>query len=92
MNAKYVAFWSKVYKKSNEKTEKRRLKTYFKKRVKYAMREGKTFVRIFIEKGDSYWKYVPEAANWLIKKGFKCSFEINERLDYDYDVTIEWEN
>lgn len=92
MNAKYIAFWSKVYRKSNEKTEKRRLKTYFKQRIKYAMREGKTFVRFFIEKGDPYWEYVPEAANQLIKKGFKCSFEINEHLDYDYVVTIEWEN
>ena len=56
------------------------------------MREGKTFVRLFIEKNESYWKYVPEAAEWLIKKGFKCSFEINERLNNDYDVIIEWEN
>jgi hypothetical protein len=92
MNAKRIAFWSKVYRKSNEKTEKRRLKTYFKKRVKYAMREGKTFVRFFIEQNESYWKYVPEVAELLIKKGFKCSFEINERLDNDYDVTINWEN
>ncbi len=92
MNAKYISFWSKVYKKSNEKTAKRRLKTYFKERVKSAMREGKTFVRFFIEKSDPHWKYVPETAEWLIKKGFKCFFEINERLDNDYDVTIKWEN
>ena len=91
MTAKHALFWSKIYERKSERALKRRIRTKFKRKIKeYIKHDGSTKMTIFVLKGDHFWPLVPYVAEWLEKKGYKCSYEIEEYLDKDYRITVSW--
>lgn len=90
MNAKRAVYQSKINKKILEKRSKRKLIKDLNARIKYATKEGETFVRAFIERWDPRWKHSPYVAKYFEAKGYYYSCEILELLDYDYSITISW--
>lgn len=90
MNAKRAAYQSELYKKILEKRSKKKLIKYLNIRIKETVKEGGTFIRTFIEKGDPMWKHSPYVAEYFEAKGFHYSCKINENLDDDYDIIIKW--
>ena len=93
MTAKYALFWSKIYERKKERALKRRIRTKFKNKIKeYIKYDGSTKMTVYIQKGDRFWPLISYAAEWLEKKGYKCSYEIlkDEYSDECYRIIVSW--
>ena len=90
MNAKRAIHRSMINKKILDKRSKRKLIKDLNTRIKYATKEGKTFIITFIEKEDPRWKHSPYVADYFEAKGYHYSCEILKLLDDDYKITIKW--